>query len=192
MRSSYTEHAVCFERATQPYSIGGGGGGLRFVQAQDQQVVTTRSPRIIIECLLSRSMLIKMYVHAIYSWFCIETILSNRKLEYEFIATITIKFDESFRSWLSSSDFLMLNTLVFFTYLDVYARFSIVYLTLSSDRRTILAGRGPHLAMNPSPGEILIRMNIIFTPMNHLKQLSQYEWFLSRTGTPYRKCRKVS
>ena len=58
------------ERATQPYSIGGGGGmggggrrmgvgaWVRFVQ---------RSPRIITECLLTRSMLIKIYVHAIYS-----------------------------------------------------------------------------------------------------------------------------
>ena len=44
-----------------------GGRGVRFVQAQDQQVVTARSPRTITECLLTRSMLIKMYVHAIYS-----------------------------------------------------------------------------------------------------------------------------
>ena len=44
-------------------------GEVRFVQAQDQQVVTSRSPRIITECLLTRSILIKMYVHAIYSWF---------------------------------------------------------------------------------------------------------------------------
>ena len=48
-------------------------------------------------------MLIEMYIHAIYSWFCIGTILFNRKHECEFITTITIKFDESFR----------LNTLVF-------------------------------------------------------------------------------
>ena len=40
---------------------------VQFVQAQDQQVVTTRSPRIITEYLLTRSILIKMYVHAIYS-----------------------------------------------------------------------------------------------------------------------------
>ena len=44
-------------------------------------------------------MLIKLYVHAIYSWFCIELYyLYNRKHEYEFINTITIKFAESFRS----------------------------------------------------------------------------------------------
>ena len=36
-------------------------GEVRFDQAQDQQVVTTRSPRIVTECLLTRSMLIKMY-----------------------------------------------------------------------------------------------------------------------------------
>ena len=86
---------------------------------------------------------------------------------------------------------LMLNTLVFFTYLDVRARLSISDLRLSSDRRTILIDRGPHLAMIPSPGEVSIRMNIIFTPMNQLKQLSQYEWFVCRTETPYWKCRKI-
>ena len=58
-------HRACCERATQPYSVG--GGGVRFDQAQDQQVVTTRSPQIVTECLLTRSMLIKMYVYAIYS-----------------------------------------------------------------------------------------------------------------------------
>ena len=44
---------------------GEGGEGVRFDQAQDQQVVTTRRPRIVTECLLTRSMLIKMYVYAI-------------------------------------------------------------------------------------------------------------------------------
>ena len=86
---------------------------------------------------------------------------------------------------------LMQNTLVFFTFLDVRVRLSISDLRLSSDRRTILIGRGPHLAMIPSHREVSIRMNIIFTPMNQLKQLSQYEWFVSRTETPYRKCRKI-
>ena len=54
-------HQACFQRATQPYSLGE-GVGVRFVQAQDQQAVTTRSPRIVTECLLTRSMLIKVYV----------------------------------------------------------------------------------------------------------------------------------
>ena len=40
-------------------------GAVQFAQAQDQQVVTTRSLRIITECLLTRSMLVKMYVYAI-------------------------------------------------------------------------------------------------------------------------------
>ena len=41
--------------------------GVRFVQAQDQQMVSTRNPRIVTECLLAHSMLIKIYVYAIYS-----------------------------------------------------------------------------------------------------------------------------
>ena len=36
----------------------------------------TRSPQIVTECLLNRSMLIKMYVYAIFSRFRIGTILS--------------------------------------------------------------------------------------------------------------------
>ena len=75
---------VCTEQvrspATQPYSLGGGG---RFDQAQDQQV-TTRSSQIVTECLLTRSMLSKMYVYAIYSRFRIGTILFIRKHGYEF------------------------------------------------------------------------------------------------------------
>ena len=35
-------------------------GEVRFDQVQDQQVVTTRSLRIVTECLLTRSMLIKI------------------------------------------------------------------------------------------------------------------------------------
>ena len=50
-------------------------GEVRFDQAQDQQAVTTRSPRIVTECLLTRSMLIEMYVSAIYSRFRIGTFL---------------------------------------------------------------------------------------------------------------------
>ena len=65
-------------------------GEVRFDQAQDQQVVTTRSPRIATECLLTRSMLIKMYVYAVYSRFRIGTILSIRKHGYEFITTLSL------------------------------------------------------------------------------------------------------
>ena len=80
---------ACCERATKPYSLGG-GGEVRFNQAQDQQVVTTRSPRLVTECLLTRSMLIKMYIYAIYSRFGIGTILSIRKHGSDFITTLSL------------------------------------------------------------------------------------------------------
>ena len=32
-------HQACCERATQPYSLGGGGVEIRFIQAKDQQVL---------------------------------------------------------------------------------------------------------------------------------------------------------
>ena len=80
----YTEHAASGLPNPTPLE-----GEVRFVQAQDQHVVTTRSPMTITECLLTRSMLIKMYIHAIYSCFCIELYYH----EYEFITTINIKFD---------------------------------------------------------------------------------------------------
>ena len=69
-------------------------GEVRFDQAQDQQVVTTRRPRTVTECLLTRSMLIKMYVHvyAIYSRFRIGTISSIRKHGYEFITTLSLHY----------------------------------------------------------------------------------------------------
>ena len=85
VRSPYTEHAA--SGLTKPTHL---EAEVRFDQAQDQQVVTTRSPRIVTECLLTRSMLIKMYVYAIYSRFRIGTILSVRKHGYEFITTLTL------------------------------------------------------------------------------------------------------
>ena len=66
---------VCTEQVRSPYTeLAASGlpspthleGEIRFDQTQDQQVVTTRSPRIVTECLLTRSMLIKMYVYAVY------------------------------------------------------------------------------------------------------------------------------
>ena len=60
VRSPYTEHAVSGLPNLTYFE-----GEVRFDQAQDQQVVTTRSPRKVIECLLTRSMLIEMYVYAI-------------------------------------------------------------------------------------------------------------------------------
>ena len=63
VRSPYTEHAA----SGLPNLTHLEGEGVRFDQAQDQQVVTSRSPRIVTEYLLTRSMLIKIYVHAIHS-----------------------------------------------------------------------------------------------------------------------------
>ena len=65
-------------------------GEVRFDQAQNQQVVTTCSARIVTECLHTRSMLIKMYVYAVYSRFRIGTILSIRKHGCEFISTLSL------------------------------------------------------------------------------------------------------
>ena len=88
---------VCTEQVRSPYTERAASGlpnpthlerEVRFDQAQDRQVVTTRSPQIVIECLLTRSMLIKMYIYAIYSRFRIGTILSIRKHGYEFITTL--------------------------------------------------------------------------------------------------------
>ena len=87
----------------------------------------------------------------------------------------------------------MLNTLVIFTYmyLDARARLSIsVDLRLSSDRRTILIGRGPHLAMIPSHGEVPIRMNIIFLPpWTTLSNCPSTNDLSAVLKPPHRKCR---
>ena len=88
MRSPYTEHAA--SGLPNPTQLGDRGGGVRFDQAQNQQVVTTPSPRIVTECLFTRSMFIKMYVYAIYSRFRIGLILSVRKHGYEFITTLSL------------------------------------------------------------------------------------------------------
>ena len=85
VRSPYTEHVA--SGLPNPTHL---EEEVRFDQAQDQQLVTTRSPRIVTECLLTRSMLIKMYVYAIYSRFRIGTILSIRKHGYEFITTLSL------------------------------------------------------------------------------------------------------
>ena len=53
-------HRACCEWATQPYSLGGGG---TIYPSSRQADITTRSPRMVAECLLTRSMLIKMYYH---------------------------------------------------------------------------------------------------------------------------------
>ena len=86
-------HRACCERATQLYSLGGGG---TIYPGSRPAGVTTRCPTMVTECLLIRSILIKMYkftisgyvpvyVHCIYSqsipcrrslslfslWFCL-------------------------------------------------------------------------------------------------------------------------
>ena len=74
--SPYTEHAA--SGLPNPTHL---EGEVRFDQAQDQQVVTTRSLRIVTECLLTRSMLIKMYLYAIYSRFRIGTICLSESMD---------------------------------------------------------------------------------------------------------------
>ena len=153
-----------------------GEGGLRFYPGSRPAGVITGSPRMVTEWLLTRSTLIKnykfiisgyvpVYVHCIYSqsiscrrslslfslWFCLAQHFYQKAWIYEFITTITIQLGESFQSF---SVFLMFNTLVLFTYFDVHARLSIFDLRLLSDRRTILIGRGPHLTMISSLGEV--------------------------------------
>ena len=89
-------HRACCERATQPYSLGGGG---TIFPGSRPASVTTGSPRIVTECLLTRSMLIKMYVHDICSRLRARAILSIRKYRiYDFVTTVTIEFDDSFQS----------------------------------------------------------------------------------------------
>ena len=85
VRSPYTKHAA--SGLPSPTHL---EGEVRFDQAQDQQVFTTRNPRIVSECLHTRSMLIKMYVYAIYRRFRIGTILSIRKHGYEFITSLSL------------------------------------------------------------------------------------------------------
>ena len=53
-------HQACCEWATQPYLLG--GGGMLYPSSRPASV-TTFSPRMVTECLLTRMMLIKMYYH---------------------------------------------------------------------------------------------------------------------------------
>ena len=122
-------HRACYERATQPYFLGGGGTIYPDSRLAD---VTTRSPRMVAECLLTRSMLIKMYyrfmvcactctfvftvsqfhadvylVYLVFQFaFKYASVWHNssiRKHEYDSITPITIQFGESLLSKLSSS-----------------------------------------------------------------------------------------
>ena len=74
VRSPYIEHAA--SGLSNPTHL---KGEVRFNEAQNQQMVTTRSPRIVTECLLTRPMLIKIYIYATYSRFQIGTIFVYQK-----------------------------------------------------------------------------------------------------------------
>ena len=95
MVSPYNEHAA--SGLPNPTHL----EGVRFVQAQDKQVITTHSLRIVTGCFLTRAMSIKRYIlHDIYSRFRAGAILSIIKYmyEYDFITTVTIEFDDSSES----------------------------------------------------------------------------------------------
>ena len=109
--SEVSVHRASCERDIQPYSLGGGDTIYPGLRPAD---VTTRSPRMVAECLLTRSMLIIMYYnfmicayictvvfavskfHAdVYSLFSLSSInvfvwhnSSIRKHEYESVTTI--------------------------------------------------------------------------------------------------------
>ena len=53
-------HRACCQLATQHYSLGGGG---TVCPGSRPAGVTTRCPRMVLECLLTRLMLIKMYLN---------------------------------------------------------------------------------------------------------------------------------
>ena len=57
-------HRACCERATQPYSLGGGG---TIYPGSRPAGVTIRSPRMVTECLLTRSMLTKIYMYIVFT-----------------------------------------------------------------------------------------------------------------------------
>ena len=71
-------HRRCCDRANQPYLLVGRGSGVRFIQARPAGV-STRSPRMVTECLLTRSMLIKMSlpVHGMYLYMYIVSTVSQ-------------------------------------------------------------------------------------------------------------------
>ena len=91
-------HRACCERATQPYSIGRGG---TIYPGSRPAGVTTRSPRMVTEFLLTRSMLIK-FIYIVTTTFetGLEFVLENvdpfvkrgKKMKRERSGTDTIEF----------------------------------------------------------------------------------------------------
>ena len=57
-------HRACCERATKPYSLGQGG---TIYPGSRQAGITIHSPRMVTECLLTRSMLTKMYMYIVFT-----------------------------------------------------------------------------------------------------------------------------
>ena len=82
-------------------------------------------------------------------------------------------------------------TPLLFTYFDVRATLNIPDFRLPSDRRTILIGRGPHLAMISSPRRVLIWMNIweFLPPWTTLSNYPSTNNLIPYWN-PYRNCRK--
>ena len=70
-------HRACCKRATQPFSLGGGG---TIYSGSSPADVTTLSPRLVAGCLLTRSMLIKngkcMYCRNVFTVICNIIIIS--------------------------------------------------------------------------------------------------------------------
>ena len=108
-------YTVCTQQVWYPYTEHASSGipnpthlegEVRFDQAQDQQVVTTRSPQIVIECLLTRSMLVKIYVYAIYSWFRIELFCLSESMN------MSLSLHYNYRVWWGRSFLAVLLCLV--------------------------------------------------------------------------------
>ena len=102
-------HRACCERATLPYLLGGGG---TIYPGSRPAGVTTRCLRMVTECVLTRSMLIKMYkftisgyvpvyVHCIYS----QSISCRRSLSlFSLWFCLTQQFYQKTWVWVICSD----------------------------------------------------------------------------------------
>ena len=86
-------HRACRKQAIQPYSLGGGRGTI--YPGSRPAGVTTRSPRMVTECLLTRSMLIKMYLPVFMVCACICTLYlqSVNHLVKSLSSCINVLFD---------------------------------------------------------------------------------------------------
>ena len=102
-------HWACCERATQPYLLGGGG---TIYPVSRPAGVTTRCRRMVTECLLTRSMLIKMYKFTISGYvpvyvYCIysQSISCRRSLSlFSLWFCLTQQFCQKAWGWVICSD----------------------------------------------------------------------------------------